>query len=196
MFTHSGFVFPCRRCDKILKSPAKNKSHLLICRQVDPVDNVTSVKLTRFVCDICGAGYAYQHSLAVHKTSHTDERPFGCEICGKRLKTHQAYQDHKLRHTDKRKFHCEPCNKAYFFKAELNEHMRRKHSSVRPFLCTECGRAFLKACLLREHMRIHTGDLPFACDLCEEKFRTAYKLKTHKDKIHVYIVNVEEDEKV
>ena len=55
---------------------------------------------------------------------------------------------------------------------------------VRPGVCHLCGLDLRTAWNLRQHMRIHTGEKPFACDLCEYKAKRSYHLTCHKIKKH------------
>lgn len=48
------------------------------------------------------------------------------------------------------------------------------------FQCDVCGRVLRCHGNLTQHMRRHTGERPFACDLCEKKFTRAEHLNMHR----------------
>ena len=46
-----------------------------------------------------------------------------------------------------------------------------RHSNERPHACEWCGKGFLLAHKLAEHRRrVHTGEKPFKCNMCDQRF--------------------------
>jgi len=64
----------------------------------------------------------------------------------------------------------------------LTDHKRR-HSGERPYNCDMCGDKFMRSSTLKIHMRRHTGEKPYKCDKCERGFSESGNLKTHL-KVH------------
>ncbi|XP_014675840.1 PREDICTED: uncharacterized protein LOC106815836 [Priapulus caudatus] len=50
--------------------------------------------------------------------------------------------------------------------------------------CRYCGRAFKHSGHRNEHERLHTGQLPYKCDLCDKAFVNPSKLKYHHANAH------------
>lgn len=50
--------------------------------------------------------------------------------------------------------------------------------------CTHCSKSFDFRFKLTEHMRIHTGEKPYSCSICQKAFRIAQSLRLHMVKRH------------
>lgn len=49
----------------------------------------------------------------------------------------------------------------------------------KPFVCQHCGVAFAREKALASHTRMHAGDSPFECRLCDEMFWDVNKMREH-----------------
>ncbi|KAI8781106.1 zinc finger protein 271 [Biomphalaria glabrata] len=64
----------------------------------------------------------------------------------------------------------------------LMEH-KRIHTGDRPFSCHICNKRFTQKAHLNIHKRTHTGEKPYACHICHKRFAQSSHLSSHK-RIH------------
>ncbi|CAH1778358.1 unnamed protein product, partial [Owenia fusiformis] len=56
--------------------------------------------------------------------------------------------------------------------------------TIETWQCQICMKTFKTRRVLRNHSFIHTGELPYQCDLCQDAFSHQMKLWRHKKKQH------------
>jgi len=159
-------------------------------------------------CSVCQK-VVHCNSLPRHMRLHTGERPFSCDVCKMQFNHKSRLQIHKRTHIVEQPFAYDTCNTQFTNESELDTHkctaderyfhrtegfhIKRKRCNV-PFdisrpqnttgvekyvSCIVCQKTVHCNSLMR-HMRLHTGERPFTCNVCEMQFIEKSKLKTHK----------------
>eukprot|EP00092_Neocalanus_flemingeri_P052217 GFUD01060966.1.p1 GENE.GFUD01060966.1~~GFUD01060966.1.p1 ORF type:complete len:493 (-),score=116.60 GFUD01060966.1:254-1732(-) len=102
--------------------------------------------------------------------------------CNKRFSNLSALKKHqKDEHV--MQFRCawdgSSCSKAFMTESELKDH-EKIHSGELPFQCNLCGHRFLKMKSLNSHKKVHLGIKPHVCDICEKAFIRKDQLQVHR----------------
>lgn len=121
---NEGIRFPCPKCDKDFSSKVTLTIH----------DKAVHLKIKQYVCETCGAAFAYQSHLRKHQMVHRDERPFKCSHCERWFRLSYSRMLHERQHTGKKPFKCTLCNKEYATKARLERHQKVHQKEAAPIV--------------------------------------------------------------
>ena len=133
----------------------------------------------KYKCTECGKCCPSTSQLAVHRRSHSGEKPFECTVCGKRFTQSGNLVSHSRIHSGEKPHKCHVCDKAFSRSEHLNKHMR-VHTAEKPYKCHVCDKVFRQSGNLNTHMTVHTGEKPYKCSLCDKSFSQSSHLQTHK----------------
>ena len=62
---------------------------------------------------------------------------------------------------------------------DLNSRHLKVHKGDRPHLCFLCNKAFSNSSNLTRHMKVHSDDTTHECSTCVERFKDNHNLKRH-----------------
>ncbi|XP_035474667.1 endothelial zinc finger protein induced by tumor necrosis factor alpha-like [Scophthalmus maximus] len=188
--------FACGVCGKRLKSQALLAAHAHIHTADKP--HRCGVCLRSFQRATC----LKQHHLRVHlkvkmnnaphaagsRRSAVQARAFPCHICSKVFKFKSLLASHSLIHSELRPYACDFCSRSFRRLSHLKRHREVVHANgARPpasFVCHICGKDKKCRSQLDRHVIIHTGERPFACDLCAARFNRRGNLQQHRRRMH------------
>nr|XP_033787834.1 zinc finger protein 131 isoform X2 [Geotrypetes seraphini] len=114
---------------------------------------------------------------------------FHCEKCNRSFKLFYHFKEHMKTHSTE-SFKCDICNKRYVREIAWKQHLTCYHldeggvsKKPRPgkkiHVCQYCDKQFDHFGHFKEHLRKHTGEKPFQCANCHERFARNSTLKCH-----------------
>ena len=164
--------FVCTYCDRVFARRQYLKSHLSV-----------HTKVRAFACSQCNKTFAHRTNLKDHERIHSGVTPYPCPYCDKRFNTSSNRKSHLVVHTKAGPFDCMFCGQKLRQFAPLLEHLSKEHAGQKAKVphqrnkkksvtCQQCHKVLCNAKSLRPHMLIHSGEKPYGCRYCPQKFRT------------------------
>ncbi|CDQ70788.1 unnamed protein product [Oncorhynchus mykiss] len=174
--------------------PSKFKYRSFLLRHI-------GASLGEYKCNICTKIFMKSRNLRRHILTHTEVKPYRCKACDSCFSRHDHLKLHQSRCKGKRqRFDCSICSKIFPSHSIMARHIAMSHAIrtvssfthekslkrhinigayKRKFKCTFCPRLFKSGEQLRVHTRLHTGEKPFGCSNCGERFIRRDYLQRH-----------------
>ncbi|TRY63399.1 hypothetical protein TCAL_01849, partial [Tigriopus californicus] len=175
--THSDVWLECKTCE--FKTKYKQN---LINHERRHVQGRGTVK--NCICDLCGKALRGPECLDKHiKSIHEKSLHFPCDKCDRAFTSSAMLKRHKNRfHAESDEFICKVCSYRAGDHIELSDHSKVHEDPTHK--CQYCTKLFRRKHHLTIHERIHKGEKPFKCDICDYASNNSGNLIKHKKFVH------------
>ncbi|XP_074657197.1 uncharacterized protein LOC141910362 [Tubulanus polymorphus] len=181
--------FKCPMCEECFNVKYNRKQHMKRIHDVDPNTFLSRIRV----------GYDVPNELL--PSVELSRLPAGKVNAQGRLKIATGCKGGNIEpgSTGKKPFKCLTCEQCFMVKSSCDRHMKQVHNvcpnshvssekfkagNSKKYKCQFCDKWFNIPALCKQHERIHTGDKPFKCLMCEQCFTQKSNRKRHMKLVH------------
>lgn len=116
--------------------------------------------------------------------------PCPVDDCQILFESQKELDEHKVTHEKLYKCDFEKCEKSFTKLVNLRKHLSSHYKNKKKYHCPfeGCNKSFSVSYSLTSHYRIHTGNMPFKCDVCGKNFFDKANWQYHSSNIHNKII--------
>lgn len=134
-------------------------------------------------CITCRSTFASERALQRHICA-VGKVTYGCSVCGQRFRSLTAVDEHELRHEQLRPFGCTQCDRTFKTPTDLWLHKRIHDAAERKYQCEHCDYSTRNRTHIVHHLNWHAGVKPYACPVCDRRFRRREYMHEHRQAMH------------
>ncbi|CAB1346726.1 unnamed protein product [Coregonus sp. 'balchen'] len=200
----------CQLCSFVAKSQKALANHVLVHWNYEEAEeegninggsgeDVVEVKVSnpshKFSCPNCPFRCKQKRALNNHeKRGCLKPNEVQCEFCSFVAKSQKALANHVLVHrkdklsllkkVKRAVLRCDHCPFTCKQERCMTQHVALKHEGAKPHRCRFCPFSTTRRYRLYAHESLHTGMGRHSCDVCDQTFGAASKLRQHRKRVH------------
>lgn len=171
-------VFACEICNEEFSSPILLSNHSI---KHDASKKQKKIERLDFELIEIASNQGDSKRTKIHYEKDENGR-FICHICRGTYSSRDILSRHLIKHTSSKEFKCSLCPREFYFRRDLNTHLKQHYEPKKKFACPHdnCESEFTSSSSLKKHSLTHLDNSRnFKCGDCNLNFKTKGNLKNH-----------------
>lgn len=179
------FVENCQNCNTILETLADDTHIEVTSFSTGSINEEVDIKTQFYITETLESEIHQPEEIA-NANMYVELCPkFKCFKCQKLCTTKRSLAAHMASHRKDKIYECPECSVNFPYAEYLMRHSLNVHGTeTKPFVCNICQEGFLRKRTLEEHKNFHTGETPYVCTHCGQRFKVSRHFYKHMYLLH------------